>query len=348
MARKTKAQKEYEALLDKYGAHIRDAFLLAIAEIVNSVVQKEVVNYLRAGNLDGAVEAMRIDRGAYAALEEAMRETYIAGGKSGAELAKPPSGFPGRMVVRFDVRAPAAENWLSQWSSTKITGVHVEGEINQIRQILVEGLSRGQNPNTTALSLIGRKDPITGRRVGGVIGLTQPQKETMSWVRDAFDANNKLGLRRYLGLKRRDRRYDSMVQKAIRDGVKLTTDQKQTIIGNLADSYLKYRGEMIARTETIAALNAGRSESFAQAARQAGVSEDFITGEWSSTGDDDVRHTHEVMDGQKVVGLNTPFESPSGAKLRFPGDTSLGAGADEVAFCRCRVDWEIDYFEGRG
>ena len=52
------------------------------------------------------------------------------------------------------------------------------------------------------------------------------------------------------------------------------------------------------------------------------------------------------MNGQVVQGLDTPFVSPSGAMLRYPGDTSMGAGADEVAGCRCDDDLRIDFSWG--
>jgi hypothetical protein len=49
----------------------------------------------------------------------------------------------------------------------------------------------------------------------------------------------------------------------------------------------------------------------------------------------------------KGLPLEEPFESPTGAKLLFPGDSSLGAGAAEIVHCRCRVSYNVN-FRDRG
>jgi len=53
---------------------------------------------------------------------------------------------------------------------------------------------------------------------------------------------------------------------------------------------------------------------------------------WRSQEDARVRDTHRVLD-RTTVPLAAPFVSPSGAKLRFPGDPR--APLAEVANCRC-------------
>lgn len=53
---------------------------------------------------------------------------------------------------------------------------------------------------------------------------------------------------------------------------------------------------------------------------------------WISQRDDRVRHTHMVLDG-KTVPVPAVFTSPSGAKLRYPGDPR--APMSERAGCRC-------------
>jgi hypothetical protein len=53
---------------------------------------------------------------------------------------------------------------------------------------------------------------------------------------------------------------------------------------------------------------------------------------WRSQEDSRVRDTHRALD-RTSVPMDEPFVSPSGAKLRFPGDPR--APIDEVANCRC-------------
>jgi hypothetical protein len=88
------------------------------------------------------------------------------------------------------------------------------------------------------------------------------------------------------------------------------------------------RATVIARTETLGALNAGRTDSFAALAEILG---DEFEQVWISTIDRRTRPTHKAADGQRVP-LGTPF-TVGGAQLRYPGDPD-GPGK-EVIQCRC-------------
>lgn len=86
-----------------------------------------------------------------------------------------------------------------------------------------------------------------------------------------------------------------------------------------------YRTEMIARTESIRASNAGSFEIF----KNWGVKRH----EWLATFDDRVRDTHASASGQ-IVAIGQPFKV-GGALMLYPGDASLGAPVSEFANCRC-------------
>lgn len=60
---------------------------------------------------------------------------------------------------------------------------------------------------------------------------------------------------------------------------------------------------------------------------------------WIATKDKRTRHSHRLADHTEVrVGEYFEIDSPDGPDLmRFPGDVSMGAGADNVCNCRCRV-----------
>jgi len=104
---------------------------------------------------------------------------------------------------------------------------------------------------------------------------------------------------------------------------------------------VKYRGDVIARTESIDALRAGHHESLRQATEAGDVKEGDVTREWDATGDRLTRPTHSRADGQKRQG-NAPFDV-GGYQLRYPGDSSLGAPAEERVQCRCIETTEIDF-----
>lgn len=88
------------------------------------------------------------------------------------------------------------------------------------------------------------------------------------------------------------------------------------------------RAVVIARTETMGALNAGRQDAFAAVADELDSPFEQM---WVATIDGRVRHSHRKADGQRVP-TGQPFVV-GGASLRFPGDP-LGPGR-EVIQCRC-------------
>lgn len=58
---------------------------------------------------------------------------------------------------------------------------------------------------------------------------------------------------------------------------------------------------------------------------------------WVTMRDDKVRHTHIAVNGDKV-GIFDSFHVGN-AEMSFPRDASLGAGAEEIANCRCTVKY---------
>lgn len=92
------------------------------------------------------------------------------------------------------------------------------------------------------------------------------------------------------------------------------------------------RATTIARTEVISANNAGARTAAAFNADVLGYSEAEVVKEWLATSDGRTRETHLEVDGQQVLGLETPFVV-GGYDLLEPGDPN-GPG-EEVINCRC-------------
>jgi len=243
--------------------------------------------------------------------------------------------------VRFNGRNPRAEAWLKQFSSDKVVNI---GDMKaSVRVALDAGQRAGQNPRQTALNLVGRINRATGRREGGLIGLTSEQSGYVENARAEL-GDPKIAAK-YLNRKRRDRRFDLTVKKSISTGRNLTQPQIDKIAGRYSDRLLVLRGETIARTETLHALNAGAEEGINQAIDTGAINETMVTGIWHATGDSRTRDTHASMDGQTRT-KGTPFNSPSGARFLHPLDGSLGAPASEIINCRCYREFRIDYLKG--
>ena len=208
---------------------------------------------------------------------------------------------------------------------------------------MTEGMNAGRNPRSTALDIVGRVSRVTKRREGGIVGLSSPQERFVANARAQLESGDPAQMRAYLTRNRRDRRLDSAVKKAIKEGKPLNKTTTGKAVGRYSDRLVQLRGETIARTESLNALNRSQFDAFRQAQETGGVGD--ITREWDTAGDDRVRDVHRVMDGQRR-GATEAFRSGTGSNLLHPGDTTQGAGASDVIDCRCRVKTTIDFLAG--
>lgn len=118
-------------------------------------------------------------------------------------------------------------------------------------------------------------------------------------------------------------------------------DSSQVVIAAAAGVALRdlfrSRVDRIANVQTQApAEEAKRREAIAIAVSD-GKQEDELIKVWRTVGDANVRIAHVAANGQQRPG-NAAF-SVDGEDLRFPGDSSLGASAENVINCRCAAIW---------
>jgi uncharacterized protein with gpF-like domain len=204
-------------------------------------------------------------------------------------------------------------------------------------------MTEGRNPRDTALDITGRINRATGLREGGILGLSSPQTDAVIRARAELLSGDSERLRNYLTRARRDKRFDRLILKALKDGKPLAKADVDKITGRYKDRLLALRGEMIARTETLAGLNAGKEEGIRQLIDSGKVPRSAVTKRWRATGDDRTRDSHLALN-DVTVGIDQPFVSPlTGAQLMFPMDQSRGAPASEIIGCRCFYEVKIDY-----
>lgn len=329
-----------EELLNRYDAAIREAFLDSIADIRDDVVLRELAEWLERGDIEGALRALHLDPEAFYRLDRAIRIAYDEAGQLTTEnLPRAVDGFGNRVVFRWGVRNIEAEQWLNNHSATLVTNI-IDDQRSAIRTALSEGLSRGDNPRQTALDIVGRVSRASNRREGGIIGLTGQQERFVANARRELLSGDEESLRAYLTRGRRDRRFDRTIEKAIRDGRALDRDAVTRIVGRYSDRLLQLRGEMLARTETLRSMGQGRHDAVAQQIRAGKIDVRDVTKIWHSVGDDRVRHSHRALNGKKQE-FEAAFVSPSGARLRYPGDPD--APASETIGCRCWCEFKIDF-----
>lgn len=333
-------RKRFDELMAGLEPRLRRAFAESVDDIKSAAQKRLLEEAIAAGDIERVLRVLQLGPEFFRPLDDAMREAFIAGGVFQLQETPPipaPNGA-GDLVIRFNGRTPRAEAFAED--ASRFVVEIVEDQRDVIRATVRDGIAEGRNPRATARQLVGQVNRATGRRTGGVVGLDSTKA---AWVRnmDAELRDPDL-MANYFTRERRDRRFDSIVRTALDEGRPLSDIDRLRITGRYSDRLLALRGETIARTETLQALNAGRVEGIEQIIERGNISRDQAKMRWSATLDSRTRDSHENLNNQTVT-VGQPFVTAGGARLRYPGDTSLGAPASEVISCRCYAEPVIDF-----
>lgn len=331
MARDTRAK--IEAMSDKLEPRLAAAFLNAFNRVRSRVTLSRIEVAVQTGSFEDLVDLLSLNPSDAAQIGEQVREAFMVGGNY--EASKAPAG-----IFRFNGINQQALEAMSGSAATLVAQIN-EATRQAVAEVMRQGLISGRNPKSVALDLVGRIG-TNGRRQGGIIGLNGPQTKYVANMRTALAEGDLAG---YRAKTLRDKRFDKQVEKLLREGKKIPAQLSERITGRYSDRLLRSRGETIGR-EAIGHLNAGRLEATRQAVEQGVVEERDTYKIWHSTGDNKDRDTHAAMNGQKRL-INELFESPSGARLEGPQDSSHGAGAEETVNCRCWMEIYIDFIGAR-
>ena len=338
MAVSRKLKKQLEALADRFIPDVRKAFIASIRDVSETAMLNAIIDAIREGDLEKAFRATGLSPAAMRPVTSMIEQAFEQGGVFTSNSLPNINAANGPTIFRFDVRNSRAEAWLRDQSSGLVTRINEQTRMN-IQTIVRAGMRDGRNPRNVALDIIGRVDPTTGRRTGGIVGLTDQQAR---WVANARAELSGVPSASYFERVQRDRRFDSIVQRAIKDGKPLEAGKIDALVGKYSDNLLQLRGETIARTEMLQALAKSQDEAIRQAIDTGTINPRQVTKKWDATGDKRTRASHAAMDGQ-AVGMDEAFTTGDGSKLMIPGDSSLGAPASEIINCRCRVDYDIDF-----
>lgn len=332
---------------------MQQAYLKQVKTVVGAATVAEVERLIAEEDEEGLVALLSL--GALSAFLELARSVFIAGAKFEVKAIVIPRDI-GRF--EFDVRAPAAEKWVSAKAEEirANASVDVRAAIREVMgsrrrivgwpsaqpvaaQVEVSATPMIRTPRQAALDLLGRVSAQTGSRSGGVIGLPGNYAQYVLNARAQLLGGNPDEMRKYLQRKRRDRRFDGVVNRAIKAGTPVAQADVDKIAGRYADRLMKTYAEMLAKAEALESFGAGRDQVYEQLIAQ-GLDRDSVEKEWRDRRDNKVRHAHMVLGGQ-VVQKDQPFQSPTGALLRYPGDSALGAGWEDRAGCRCTAIYRI-------
>lgn len=340
MARTPTAQsRRVREAVRKLAPTIRAAFERAIQQAAGSVDEATLLRLLESGQIERAVELLRINRAIMFPFDEAIRAGFIAGGTMA--VGDIPKGLAGRFA--FDGRHYRAEAWARDYVGDLIQGIQQES-IETTRRVIQEGMQAGRSHKAVAREITGRK--VGNRRVGGYLGLTSEQTDQVlnarsilsdpDQIRGYFVKDRKTG-RMKPRYKLSDRRFDARVKKAIAEGRALSGRELDDVIEAHKAKALGYRGRVIARNEAHTSLAAGREEAFRQMMDNPEV--ETVTVRWQHNLSQVPREDHVAMDGT-VIELGQTFSFPD-AQMKHPHDPA--GGAKHSVGCRCIAVYRVRF-----
>lgn len=327
--------------LEAIEPRLEQAFLEAVQDIKSSARLRTIELAIEQGNIQAVFDALRLDDSFFALLDRQIDEAYLQGGLwQISQLPKKAGPEGAKLVVRFDQRNPRAERWTRERAGRLITEI-TEDTRSAIRSEVLEGISKGEGASVIAKRLIGVQSG--NQRTGGIIGLHSRDAEAVRKARE--ELSDPATLRAYMRRGSGPNKYPPggrTVLSAIKAERALTRAEIAKITRGYENRLLKVRGLRIARTEAHAAFMAGRFEATQQMIDSGRVPASAIDKIWQATPDRRTRDPHRSMNGQRRK-WNKPFDSPTGAQLMYPSDSSLGATGADIINCRCGFRADIDF-----
>lgn len=302
------------ALIARAEPRVRNALYAAILAARDEKTLDELAALIEIGDFDGA-----IDRAAQVGairLAEAYAAVYTLSAQSTAQALQEAL----EIAVSFDQVNFRAVDQMQRARLNMIREFTAEQRL-ATRAALVDGVERGLNPRDQA------------REFRRSIGLTLRQERAVQNYRRLLSEGNSEALQRQL----RDRRFDRTVARAIREGKPLTRAQIDRMVERYSERYVKYRSEVIGRTEALRAVHQGNVEMYQQAIDAGQVRQDQLVRTWVSARDERVRGSHMRLNGLER-GFDETFPGDEG-EIRFPGDPD--APAAETVQCRCALSTVI-------
>jgi hypothetical protein len=299
---------------------IARAFIAAIETIRTRVPAEQLARFIERrdfASLENAF-ASHFTSTEWQAYGKAIEQAVLAGVKATSTTQGVINGAQADFEIAVGLN-PRLEQFAITMTSTRIREID-QTTRDTIRQVLQRGLTAGDDPFAIA------------RQIRGSIGLTRRQEAAVSNYERMLRALDPEALERKL----RDRRSDGSVGRAIANDKALTDAQIRSLVDRYRDRYVKYRANVIARTESIRAVQGAQWELFQDMINKGQIDIRQVRRKWINTNDGHVRNSHVQIPqiNPRGVGQAETFASPLGPIL-YPGDPS--ALAANTIQCRCTV-----------
>lgn len=287
-------------LIERYEVRLNREFLIMVNQIKDAATLQEIEQLIVSGRLNEAFTAVEAHINRYAGK---INNTFVASAESTADAISAVA------MIDFDMTNIRAVDIMRR-NRLEFVAEFMREQRDATRLAIVDGMSRGLNPRDQA------------RLFRESIGLTSRQQQAVVNYRSLLETNSSASLTRRL----RDRRYDRSVMRAVETGKPLTPETIDRMVQRYNDRYIKYRSEVIARTESLSSVHQGNHRMYEQAFEEGVLDPEKTIRKWHTARDPRVRDTHWSMGGQERK-VGEPFHSRAGVPLMYPGDR--GAPAKE-------------------
>jgi hypothetical protein len=200
-------------------------------------------------------ETLSAGRDVEATLRRMVRQASVTAGEW---------SFPGGQLS-FDVSNPLAVSWLTDYPLPLVRQMS-ESLRRTLSDIVAEGIAEGLHPREMARTV---------RATQGFTLTSQQWRAVRNYQRELVAR---------LGAQQRGERPTPLATRALVDRrfttARLTADKVETMVARYAERMRRYRSEMIARTESIRAMNAGNWLALHYAAEQGLVRRDDLVRRW--------------------------------------------------------------------
>lgn len=301
---------------------IREAFGQSIEELRQQFSLNEIADMIEQSGLPG-IEGLLTAETARQAMQpvgQAYQDGLIeAGRERGEQISGNVRGPNGVIRFTFDPGHPETADRLREGRLRLIRETSDDQE-QVVRNAVADSLERGENPRTAA------------RAFRDSIGLTERQQRAVQNFRRMLEQGEHGALDREL----RDRRFDPTVRRAVEGETTLSREQIDRMTERYRERMIRHRSEVIARTESLRALQEGREAARQQMIDDGQLDPEQVRRFWINARDARVRENHRIIPqtNSEGVGANEAFDAPLGP-LRFPRDPR--GLPEQTIQCRCAV-----------
>lgn len=308
-------------IAERFEPKIRKALLEAFDAMRGRVSIAEITRQLETRGIEGIMSLLSGMENDLAPVRDHLRNALQESGR--ATIGAMPRAAVLNSTFAFDVLNTSTVDYIRNYELNLIRLISTNTR-EAVRQAIQRDIIAGRNPRDTA------------KLFRDTIGLTPKQEQAVANYRHALETLDRQALKRTL----RDRRFDRTIGQALDRGKPLTPEQIDRMVGRYRERYIKYRSEVIARTESLRATTVGQRASIKQMLAGNAVDAMKIRRFWIFTHDSRTRNGHrQIPDmNQDGVELDGYYRTPLGP-LAYPRDPN-GSG-DNTIQCRCTERYQL-------